>query len=95
MAHIYVWLLPTTRIEDSNKLDTTKGIVDLAMEIATEDMEMHEAVVLEVEAVKQIADIKEKLKKKVELIAKKKSWHIKTAKKFLVSNDQSYIYYST
>ena len=65
------------------------------MEIATEDMEMHEAVVLEVEGVKQIAYIKEKLKKKVELIARKKSWDIKRVKKVLVSNDQSYRYYST
>ena len=51
------------RIEDSKKLETTKGRVELAITIATEEMEMHEVVVLEAEVVKQIANIKAKLKK--------------------------------
>ena len=40
-----------------------KGRVELVIVIAMEEMEMHEVVVLEAEVVKQIANIKAKLKK--------------------------------
>lgn len=82
------------RAEDSKKLETAKARVDLAIAIAAEEMARREAAVRESEAAKQIADIQAKLRKKVEIIAKKNSRDMKRAKKALVLNDERYRKYS-
>lgn len=83
------------RVEDSKQLETAKERVELAIAIAAEEMARREAAVREAEAAKQIADIEAKLRKKVELMAKRNSRDIEKAKKLaLETKDERYRKYS-